>query len=626
MFQRVVIVMNIKNSITSTNTKITVLADTIQKARIVLMSDNKHLNLCPEETRRIILICLMYFCANSNQFTFEPISLKSALAFFDVNDIGILGLYAQDHLQAAELSGALNELSHINQYSDWPTLIHYALEALEYDVEAYFNVEVSHGIRNSNRKKKKNGIYYTPLDVANFIVSQCVDSVLQFTDEPSILDCSCGSGVFLIQSLRYLESKQTRDDNLETSMRILERCIWGIDISHAAVDCCKAVILQYYLDHYKDAAARLGEIWSIIDRSIFRGDATHLQEILARDQVLPSHFNCIIGNPPYVTRGRESNLFIPFVDNLIYYSSDCSCSALLLPLSICYSQGREFIRLRNKIQEDGAAWTFMNYDRSPDSLFGDQVKTRNTILLRSNTESTTNIFTTNLQRWTSASRNDLFKNYSLCNISKVSISKCVPKISSVIEKAGYECISSGSSKLSSLFAHGDSDFPLVVNGTAYNWLCVYDHLPPSVDENEKPYTSSTTRIYYLPDRESRDFCVAVLSNRIAYWFWSVIGDGFHFNSSFLSNFKVGKDTFTELQYAELYRLGRAYSEQIKTHPTVSYNAGKKIVNYSHWEAMDVVWRIEKIIIDALNLSDDFACHIEQWYSKQVHCNRDNEKR
>ena len=50
------------------------------------------------------------------------------------------------------------------------------------------------------------------------------------------------------------------------------------------------------------------------------------------------------------------------------------------------------------------------------------------------------------------------------------------------------------------------------------------------------------------------------------------------------------------------------------------------MNYSHWEAMDTVRCIEKIIIDALNLSDAFASHIEQWYFNQVHCNRDKEKR
>ena len=618
--------MRNKKNITGINTRITALADTIQKARVVLCFDNKQLDLHPEETRKIILICLMLFRTQNNTFPCEAISLKRALAALKIENLDVFDLHTNDVLQNVELSGALNELYRINQYPDWIDLINYALEALEYDAEAYFNVKVSRGTRSSNSKKKESGIYYTPLDVANFVVSQCIDTALSFADKPSVLDCSCGSGVFLIQSLCYLERRQNSDRNFDASMRILDQCIWGVDISPSAVDCCKAVFLQYYLDNYEDAATRLGEVWKIIDKSIFVGDATHLQEVSVRHPNFPPEFDCIVGNPPYVTEGRESNLFIPFADNMIAYSSNRSCSALILPLSICYSQGGEFVQLRNKIQADGASWTFMNYDRSPDSLFGDQVKTRNTILFRRNAESTTGIFTTNLQRWTSANRINLFQNYSLCSISEMSISKYVPKISSNIEKAGCERINSGNSNLYSLFERSNSDYTLVVNGTAYNWLCVYDHIPPSVDENEKPYMSGTTRIYHLPDRASRDFCIAVLSNRIAYWFWSAIGDGFHFNASFLSDFRIGKDTFTELQYSELCCLGRKYSEQIKRHPTVSYNAGKKIVNYSHWEAMDTVRKIEKLIIEALDLPNNFASHIEQWYFNQVYCNRDNEKR
>lgn len=618
--------MKNRNNITSTNTKITVLADTIQKARAILSSDNKNIILRPDETRKIILICLLFFRTRQNAFACESISLKNVLTTLNIAGNHVFDLNANNNIKEVELAGTLTELSHVSQHSDWAVLINYALEALEYDVETYFSVKKTRGTRRSNSKKKKSGIYYTPIDVVNFIVSQCITPVLNHVAKPAILDCSCGSGIFLIQSLLYLEEKINTDHDLGTSIQILDRCIWGIDISEAAVDCCKSVFLQYYFDHYADASTRLGEIWAVINKSIFVGDATHLQETLSQNPALPSLFDCIVGNPPYVTEGRESNLFIPFVDNMMDYSSECSCAALILPLSVCYSQGCEFVRLRNKIQADGATWTFMNYDRSPDSLFGDQVKTRNTILFRQNAESTTGIFTTNLQRWTSANRINLFQNYALCSISEMSISKYVPKISSDIEKVGCERICSGNSSLCSLFERSNSDYSLIVNGTAYNWLCVYDHIPPSVDENEKPYMSGTTRIYHLPDRESRDFCVAVLSNRIAYWFWSAIGDGFHFNASFLSDFRIGKDTFTELQYSELCCLGRKYSEQIKRYPTVSYNAGKKIVNYSHWEAIDTVRKIEKLIIEALDLPNNFASHIEQWYFNQVHCNRDNEKR
>lgn len=618
--------MKISKNITNTNTRITVIADIIQRARIALSSDNRNLNLGADDTRRIILICVLSLRIQKCRAVCESTKLKDVLKILNIEDKHVFDFCSNDKYQTAELASALTELSHIYQHADSFDLINYALEALEYDVEAYFDVKVFRGTRSSNSKKKKSGIYYTPIDVVNFIISRCVDPVLPFTDKPSILDCSCGSGIFLIQSLHYLETKQNPDHNLDASISMLDQCIWGIDISQAAVDCCKATFLQYYLDHYEDAAARLGEIWDAINKSIFVGDATRLQEVLVGNQVLPHLFDCIVGNPPYVTEGRESNLFVPFVDNMVAYSSNYSCSALILPLSICYSQGAEFVRLRSKIQDDGATWTFMNYDRSPDSLFGDQVKTRNTILFRQATDSATAIFTTNLQRWTSTNRDNLFANYALCGLPGMSISKFVPKISSDIERMGCECISSGSSNLYSLFERGNSEYPLIINGTAYNWLCAYDHIPPSADENGNPYISGSTRIYYLPDLGSRDFCVAILSNRIAYWFWSVIGDGFHFNASFLLEFRIGKDTFTESQYAELCRLGKMYSAQIKRHSTISYNAGKKIVNYSHWEAMDIVQSIEKIIIDALKLSSDFASHIEQWYYNQVHCNRDNEKR
>lgn len=618
--------MKTQKSITSNNTTITALADIIQNSRMVLSSDNEQVDLHSEETRKIILICLLYLRANYSTLPIDSFSFERALISLNINNIGVFNLNSNDSVQSVELIGALNQLSNITQYSDWSNLINYALESLEYDVEDYFNTKKSRGTRNTNNKKKESGIYYTPLDVVDFIVSQCLDATLPLTDKPAVLDCSCGSGVFLIQSLRYIERIQNPDCDLDVSLHILEQCIWGIDISPAAVDCCKAVFLKYYLDHYEDATARLAEIWKIIDRSIFIGDATQIQEILSQNPVLPKCFDCIVGNPPYVTEGRESNLFIPFVDNMTAYSSDYSCSAMILPLSICYSQGSNFIRLRKKIQKDRATWTFMNYDRSPDSLFGDQVKTRNTILFRRSTESTTDIYTTKLQRWTSESRCNLFTKYTLCRISEMSISQYVPKISNSIEKVACERINSRSSNLYTLFTHDIRSYPLIVNGTAYNWLCVYDHIPPSFDENKNPYKSSTTRVYYLPDRESRDFCIAILSNRISYWYWNVIGDGFHFNASFLSDFTVGKDSFTESQYLELCRLGREYSEKIKRYPTVSYNAGKCIVNYSHWEVMDIVQNIEKIIIDAFCLTDDFASHIEQWYFNQVHCNRENEKR
>lgn len=89
--------MKIQKNMTSTNTRITALADVIQKARIVLSSENEHLDLRPEETRKIILICLMFFRVKSNIFTYESVSLKNVLTALNIDGINIFDLNINDN-------------------------------------------------------------------------------------------------------------------------------------------------------------------------------------------------------------------------------------------------------------------------------------------------------------------------------------------------------------------------------------------------------------------------------------------------------------------------------------------------------------------------------------------------
>lgn len=616
--------MKPQKNITSTNTKITELADIIQKARLALASDNENVNLSSDETRQIILVCLLYLSKQKVFTEYKKTDLSDIrLRFNRIDDI--FGLFQKNALQYIEVSGALNHILPLLQYADWRALINYSLESLEYDADEYFEVALSRGVRSTNKRKKSQGIYYTPTDVVDFMISKCISCVIPENTRPAVLDCSCGSGVFLLESLIFLENAANPKHDFDISLDLLKRCIWGVDISQAAIDCCKTLFLQYYLENYNKADDRLKDVWNVIDNSFFVGDAVHLQSVISLYKQLPSQFDCIIGNPPYVSVGRDSNLFVPFVKNIMTYSSEKSCSALVLPLSICYSKGKTFAELRNRIQSDDAMWTFMNYDRSPDSLFGDQVKTRNTILFRNTFKRKPAIFTTTLQRWASVNRNNLFENYKLCEISDISLLKGIPKLSSEVEKNVFRIFNRSNSNLKEMCVNYCSDYSLAVNGTAYNWICAYDHLPPSTDEKGNNYISGATKVYYLPDRESRDFCIALLSNRIAYWYWVVVGDGFHLNTSFLADYCIGKNNFTESQYKELCRLGGEYSRRTKESPTVSYNAGKRIVNYSHWDAMDVIQNIERIIADALLLPDEFPGYIEQWYYNQVCCSRDDKK-
>ena len=508
--------------------------------------------------------------------------------------------------------------------SDWKLFINYACEALEYEPTEYFSVGVKRGVRSTNPYKKNRGIYYTPEDIIDFMLSRCVNTILKenVNTIPTFLDCSCGAGIFLLKALSMLEEIYNVQDNICGSIELLERCIWGVDISEKAIDVCKIMFVMHYLDTFPNASNYLNTIWSLLQKSFFVGDATRLSEVIVSNSAMPVAYDCIIGNPPYVSQGKNSNLFISFVKNIIEFSSIKSCSALVLPLSVCYSQGTEFVELRKKIQADHASWEFHNYDRSPDSLFGDQVKTRNTIVFRKAVQRKGKLYTSKLHRWTSELRGRLFEEISLCDITDISVLKGIPKISCSEEKKAFIQICGGNSCIAELIHRPlKNDELLVVNGTAYNWLCVYDHCPPSIDENGEMYLSSTSSVYGVKSKNDRDFCIALLSNRIAYWYWTAIGDGFHFGRSFLTDYHIGKDSFSERQYKKIVELGTQYCERIKKFPTVSYNAGKTIVNYSHWEVMDIIEQIEYLLAEGLCLPRDFCKNISHWYENQVQCNR-----
>lgn len=115
--------MRNRKNITGINTRITILADIIQKARVVLCADNERIYLNAEETRKIILICLIFYRTKNITFPCETINLEYILSAIKMNDLNIFELSFNDNLQTLELAGALNELSHIDQEPDYFELI-----------------------------------------------------------------------------------------------------------------------------------------------------------------------------------------------------------------------------------------------------------------------------------------------------------------------------------------------------------------------------------------------------------------------------------------------------------------------------------------------------------------------
>lgn len=618
------------NSTTSNNTRIDGVSELLQEARSELIHKNTGLNFSNVDTARIVLILSLHYALIYYKILPTPIKVPNTLSEiiddFEDNEWIFTFISPRFSFDAVQIFNSYQKISAISDIQGGIENIVYAFETFEYTSDEFINLPVKKGVHVANYKKKGCGIYYTPEDVIEYMISQCTSTLdMEMPiDDQTYLDCSCGSGVFLWGVIAYRLKNQSLKYNARMMMKFIKHSIWGVDVSQIAIDSCKIAFILQFAKSFSGQEYSLAQLWSILSDNFVCGDATQLSNILRTVPSFPQRYNCIIGNPPYVSLSRGENLFFPFVANIVNFADKINCSALVLPLSICYSKSPSFCKLRKIIlNENQLSWSFVNFDRSPDSLFGDQVKTRNCIVFSQKGHSERKCFSTKLQRWTAENRYRLFQNIKMTEVTTVVSSEGIPKISGNIEKEAYEKLISSTNSLSNMLhaTRVAETRVLAINGTAYNWICAYDHLPPSTDMAGKPYIPPSMQLYTTDSEDDLYFTIAVLSNRIAYWFWTAIGDGFHVSSSFIERYSVHKCSFIGEAYAQIVEYGKQYCKQITKYPTYSLNCKKRIANYNHFPLLSISSDIEEIIIQELCLPKGLGTHLKLWYQQHVDCGR-----
>ena len=145
---------------------------------------------------------------------------------------------------------------------------------------------------------KKQGVFYTPLTAVSLILDETFDGL---TGDEHILDLTCGSGVFLVESLRRLVLiKSNGKPERQIIRQILYEQIHGVDISAEAIQIAS---FSLYL-----AALEMDPNSSLEDDTKFRplvGNTLRTGDAFQVELSRP-HFDVIVGNPPWTYRGEES--------------------------------------------------------------------------------------------------------------------------------------------------------------------------------------------------------------------------------------------------------------------------------------------------------------------------------
>lgn len=219
--------------------------------------------------------------------------------------------------------------------------------------------------------QQEQGAYYTPLYIVDYILNRTVDKYLENNDSTNcrVLDTACGSGIFLVGTLRRLISRYIRlnqnvdreSEKFVTDIKnLLKDNIFGIEMDRSAVQIAAFSIYLTLLDYVRPEVMAKYNFPKIIGRNLIVANTFDENKDEFRKLIREGGIKFIIGNPPWkgnnkdelalryskrvkrergitVENGELAELFI--IRNEDFADND-TVMALVLPSSMLYNRGR----------------------------------------------------------------------------------------------------------------------------------------------------------------------------------------------------------------------------------------------------------------------------------------------
>lgn len=485
----------------------------------------------------------------------------------------------------------------------------------------------------SRAKRKKVGSFYTPQDVADFMVQSIASgSNDSEADTEWWLDPAVGSGVFLVAALRR-HLANTNTDGVKFATKRLS----GFDISPQACDFTAFAILG------KISAALQAplDVWMEIRGHLIALDATGSER--ERDgrslrEMLPELRGPmrLICNPPYASSGSSEalmadgrstgTLYLPFVEmswRLASEPRDAAC--LVVPLALGANRSADHRRCRIGMAAAGGEWTLLFFDRQPHALFGEEAKTRATIAIRRPGSVSTMIRTSRMLKWTSRQRPNIFTEERTVGLDDIPIGRLVPKLGGAGEVALYRALQSHMlpagvrpqpTKASAAEIVGNALTPDVfVAGTAYNFLNIFRNYP---DQLSWRGTLSASGIHRLPcgDMEEADAVLAILASRITFWLWHVECDGFHVPAWFLSELPLLNVRMNNSVKMKLASLGREIWDGLQKDVICSSNRDRLTFAFRPTLISALRDEVDALLVNEIG-AEFAACEMLRHFENQV---------
>ena len=514
--------------------------------------------------------------------------------------------------------------------------------------------------------RKKAGVYYTPGDVAYLMVQR---TLAGRHGGEWWLDPAHGSGVFLRAVLCATLDDPTARERL-----------YGIDLDPMAAEATSFVLTAEDLMHSPEGPPPW-QRWHHFRQNLVTGNSLLIETsnlksrfsmgqqaaLFTEDaagyalgpwriedafpEVGGRGFDRIIANPPYAPLSRDASAFhVPrlhpvtgrfakmdispvFVELSSALLADSGSMAIVTPLSEVTSTRSPFPELRRHLSRQPGRLDFISFDRVPDALFGDDIKTRNAIIyLDRSAPNAVNV--SPLYRWTSRTRDR-----ALSEIPMISVSD-LPGAPTSIAKIGHDwerelfkaCMNYQSvvqdwiinRKHSALQQVGPSDAAagelLAVAPTAYNYLGVTRDPYRAVTDGHN--SQSGVSLLRFDNERMASAAYALLSSRLAFWLWHIMGDGFHVTSG-LPGLVPAPDP-DDVAVGRLADLGDLLWKEAAQSPGISKNGGRTTVSYPTWTHTELSLAIDQEVEGLLSIS--YTQLLTKWHESLIVVDFDSDRR
>ena len=533
--------------------------------------------------------------------------------------------------------------------------------------------------RAARDSKRSTGVYYTPIDVASYMLNEVMCAIVKESPLPQVFDPACGTGVFLRAALIELSTAHP-----QIPIHLLSRRLFGTDIDPVAIRIATFVLLADCIENDKCHKSPF-DVWQSLRENLLCVDALRLDpstfrhntSIGASNRTDSSHISwntpdvdekrvtrftlsqifphikdtplAIIGNPPYAkigsredldtlstrfstmaSRTTESSATFPlFIEQMIRLSTTTrSVGTMVVPLSLACNVGPQFVALRELIERTPGTWRFAFFDREPHSLFGEDVKTRNAILFwdRTREDGCSNISSGPLLKWRSVDRAQMLTSIRFTPLTS-GISKGIPKLDGVSQSRAYELLTKNRTPFSNHYEplariplaqsiHADP-CTIFVSSTAYNFVNVF--LSPPMETLPTRYKLSEHPLYCLRF-QSEEYAMlgfALLSSYLTYWWWRATQDGFHVPARFLNNLPFGAIDFSAKVHFDLAMRGADLWALVSKQPIVSINKGKASLAFPSHQFRRERLNIDELLAPCLGLDKNFSSELRRFVDDTI---------